>query len=403
VEKVIVFLRGLVATIEAFIKTIDTGNQEEVFVKNYVGLNLRKNNSIQSAIILTIPVNSKIKSLESSEETNAKLGKPSGWLNVSYGDKVGFVSSFYLEEYKDNPKSGLEIGINLDLRNPQAQPEPELLNKLEWVRFVYNVSNGTGSQDFESAYNLYMPYIQKCKEQGLKILLVLNHQTFGEGRNYVWHQMDNSAWSNYSKVFSENVFNVVSRFNGSIDAVQVFNENDAPHGSPASISMTPTQYAIVLEGATVATRNATPLVKVITGGFNSGAENGSQYARQTLTKMARANYPDAISVHDYGRGRKLSLPYSPFGDIGETIEKQYAVLNKPVWLTEYGVLDRKNDKPEAIADFMKDTVDYIKEKYSNKVANFFWYAYSMSQHNGYSITDYNGKPIEPLYTKFMNL
>lgn len=108
---------------------------------------------------------------------------------------------------------------------------------------------------------------------------------------------------------------------------QIGNEPDQK-GSESSWYMTPQDYRHLLEVATSVLKNKT----LLSAGFVSGDVN---YLRQL------SYYPfDKLCIHPYG-----IFPWSynqnwygqGFGDIKEVIQRYQNVVNKPVWITEFGM------------------------------------------------------------------
>jgi len=81
------------------------------------------------------------------------------------------------------------------------EPDPARLNNIHWVRVGYDVSMERGSTDVDAAYRLYKPAIERYAQAGKKVMLVLTHETFGEGAGYVWPQMDSGKWRELTNKF----------------------------------------------------------------------------------------------------------------------------------------------------------------------------------------------------------
>jgi hypothetical protein len=74
---------------------------------------------------------------------------------------------------------------------------------------------------------------------------------------------------------------------------------------------------------------------------------------------------------------------------------------RPIWITEWGVLDRPNDNPADIARYAVDFITYIRTRYSGKVATAIWYAWAQGMHNGYGLVGADDQPRQPLYDQFL--
>ena len=115
--------------------------------------------------------------------------------------------------------------------------------------------------------------------------------------------------------------------------------------------------------------------------------------------------PDGIAFHPYGRGvTNPKPPYTIFGHIDESMKAYSAILPaKPVWITEWGVLDRPGDNPADILRYATEVTEHLKAKYPGRVAALVWYAWAMSMHNGYGLVNQNNQPLQPLYDEFRKL
>jgi hypothetical protein len=144
---------------------------------------------------------------------------------------------------------------------------------------------------------------------------------------------------------------------------------------------------------------------IITGGHCTGPDSAGKYARDTLANMPADVRPDGIASHPYGRGVKGN-PFSNFGGLDEEIRKTSTILpGKPIWITEWGVLDRQNDGGIAgqVADYATGFMGTIKSQFPTQVAAAIWYAWSDGMDNGYGIVDSSDKPKSALYDRFVKL
>jgi hypothetical protein len=94
--------------------------------------------------------------------------------------------------------------------------------------------------------------------------------------------------------------------------------------------------------------------------------------------------------------------YSPFGSIDEDVDAYSKIIpGAPIFITEWGVLDRNNDPAGQVADYAIGFISRLKNLYSGKVAGALWYAWADTMHNGYGLVDHNTNPKQPLYDRFM--
>lgn len=77
--------------------------------------------------------------------------------------------------------------------------------------------------------------------------------------------------------------------------------------------------------------------------------------------------------------------------------------DKPVWITEWGILDRQGDNSivgQAV-QYASGFLNIIRDDYPGKVACAIWYAWADGMDNGYGMVLHNGQPKEPLYSTFL--
>ncbi len=329
------------------------------------------------------------------------------WINLDTSTGVtGFGAAWFLQA--KSPRSAKVIdaninGVNLDVRHRLGAPNPARLNALTYVRMGYNVSNATGNQDLNAAYEVYAPYIDSLVNAGKKVILVYTHQTYGEGV-YDWDTMTTPRWQELSARFAEFLQVIAKQYRGKIAAHQIWNEQDAYKGAVASVRIEPIDYAYLLTMAIQSIRSVDPSTPIITGGHTSGPQGGANYAKTTFAAMPAGVRPDGVAAHPYGRGAGDVPKYQPFGSIDETIKWYSQVMpGKPVWITEWGVLDSNNEPTEDITRYAKGFLDRLQTKHAGKVAATVWYAWAESMHNGYGLVNKAEQAREPLYTTYTSI
>jgi len=354
---------------------------------------------------------------EDETSARAKIGVEGEWLKIkTVWGASGYVAAWYVEAFDGPipevgkvPEALNIVGMNLDAQHPLGAPDPSLLKGMGWVRFGYNVSAAKGSEDIQAAYDRYAPHIERFARAGFKVLLVFTHQTYGEGRNefWPWPEMTTDKWRTLSGRLSDMVGQIVEQYRGKdvVHAYQVWNEQDAHIGAVASVPMVATDYAIILADMIRAIKAADPTAYVITGGHTGGPGKGAEYARTAINALPNGIEPDGVAFHPYGRGiTQPAPPYTIFGHIDDSMNAYLPILpGKPVWITEWGVLDRPNDPPGDILNYAKGLVHYLKTNYPGSVATLIWYAWAMSMHNGYGLVNEQSHPIQPLNDGFRKL
>ena len=341
-----------------------------------------------------------------------KIGFEDSWLKVRAITGVeGYSAAWHLRattqaEGREVFPGVNPVGVNLDIFNSRGKPAPQELGALGWLRFGYNVSNGRGSEDIQAALAHYLPYVEACREAGYRIVFATSHQTYGEGQNafWPWSQMTEAKWALLRQRFAEMMGEIAAQWAGRdlVAAWQVWNEPDSLSGA-ASVTMPAEQYAALFAETYRAIRSVDSATQIITAGFNSGPVRGGAYARAMMGALPDDLRPDGIAFHPYGRGVNGHPHYAYFGHIDESVWAYSAVLpDKPLWITEFGVLDRPDDEPRHIARYATDFIRYLKTQYPGRIAAMIWYAWAQGMHNGYGLVDGAGAARPPLTDRFLS-
>ncbi len=376
------------------------------------GLNVRRLPSVYASIAGRVYSWHLLEPQEHHGRAIEKIGAQGSWLKVSSITGVeGYAAAWYLQA--TTLAEGVEalpglnpVGVNLDIYHPLGKPAPARLGAIGWVRFGYNVSNGRGSEDINAALARYLPQIEAYRDAGYRVVLATSHQTYGEGKSefWPWSQMTDAKWALLRRRFAQMMSEIARQWAGRdlIGAWQIWNEPDSLSGV-ASVSMSARHYGEMFAEIHRAIRSVDSDVQIITAGFNSGPLGGSAYAREMLDVLPEDVVPDGIAFHPYGRGVNGHPYYSMFGHIDESVWAYSAVLpEKPLWITEFGVLDRPNDSAGQIARYAIDMIRYLKTQYPGKIAALVWYAWAQGMHNGYGIVDQAGRPRSPLTERFLS-
>lgn len=376
------------------------------------GLRVREKQGTEFTSLGQVYAVDTIETLETHGRTLEKIGDEGRWLRVRTPAGIeGYAAAWYLSavgpEASTPPVAGNMTGMNLDMMHPLGRPSANRLKGLGWVRFAYNVSMGRGSTDFNAAFNLYRPYFEAYANAGIKIILILTHQTYGEGTGYDWTKMTSDKWRQLSRDFANVARDTAGRFAGKglISAYQIWNEQDTPPGpgAVAAVPIPPADYGFMLGEAIRGIRSVDANVKIITGGHVIGPAQGAAYARTTLAAMPAGIRPDGIAFHAYGRGVSGTDPrYAPFGTVGEAVRIYSRVMpERPVWITEWGVLDRPGDSPTDIARYATQFLTGLKRDYADGVAAAIWYAWADTMHNGYGLVNERDQAKAPLYEQYL--
>jgi hypothetical protein len=388
------------------------------------GVRLR-NRPVDGDLVVRVGKTDVLESLESIDATKAKLGVEGQWLNVRKydGSAAGYIAAQFIGAYTGPipppaPQpvpvpTGSITGMNLDMNNRLGHPSPDRLKGIGWIRVKFNVSynpdNKTyGNTDVNAAFNRMKPFLEPYVKAGIKVLVVFTHQLYGEGAGYNWQQMDTGRWNDLIPKYADFAKRAAALLSnaGLVHAYQIWNEQDTPPAvARAAVPVPAAVYGNMLTQAIRAIRSVDTKTPIITGGHASGPDSASVYMRTALANMPSDVRPDGIASHPYGRG-PAGNPFSNFGTLEEDIQKFSAILpGKPVWITEWGVLDRQGNLSvvNGVTDYASGFVNIIKSKFPNKVAAAIWYAWADGMDNGYGLVDTNDQPKSPLYSKFLAL
>jgi hypothetical protein len=351
-----------------------------------------------------------VESLESTTVTSDKLGVNGQWLKIRRSDGTeAYTAAWFLQAASAPSKPGVKIeasksllGMNLDINHPQGHPDPADMEGIGWIRIKFNVSynpenNSYGNRDIEAAYRRYLPHVERYAKAGLKVLIVFTHQLYGEGAGFDWTQMDSGRWRQHVPTYADFAKQVAAKFAGTnlVHCYQIWNEQDTrPEHARAAVPISASDYGYMLTETIRAIRAVDSKTPIITGGHTTGPQAGSQYARATLAAMPADVRPDGVAFHPYGRGQR-GHRFSIFGSISEEIDHYSPLLpGKPVWITEWGVLDHQGraDVLGDVTDYAEGFMSIVKNTYPGKVATCTWYAWADGMDNGFGLVDFNGQP-----------
>ncbi len=368
-----------------------------------------------------VGTNDVLEVIEPIDAARKKIGVNGEWINIRTQSGIsGFSAAQFLQQYTGPfpipaPVPALTgiTGMNLDMHNPLGHPSADRLKGIGWIRVKFNVSfnpdnNTYGNTDVNATFNRMRPFLQPYVNAGIKVLMVFTHQLYGEGAGYNWPQMDSGRWSEFIPKYADFAKRTAALFAGTglVQAYQIWNEQDTPPAiARAAVPIPAKDYANMLTQTIRAIRSVDSKTPIITGGHTGGPGNGGNYAKATLAAMPGDTRPDGIASHPYGRG-VLGHKFSNFGALDEEIRTYSAIMpGKPIWFTEWGVLDRQGDN-SVVADvttYATGFVNIIKTQFAGQVAAAMWYAWADGMDNGYGLVGANDQPKQPLYQKFVTL
>lgn len=385
-------------------------------------LRVRSLPGLHGDIIGTVTSSDMLETDEMHGRTLTKVETESQWLKIRRpGSEKAYCAAWYLQGYGLHDPAeaitGVNLpGMNLDLDHHLGAPDPAALGKNGWVRMLFNVSLNPsyphgdprryGNTDVNYAFNRYYPTIERYARAGIKVILVFTHQTYGEGQNYIWPNMNSGLWRDLTGKYANILRQIAARFVGKnlVFAYQIWNEQDTPIAQArASVPMPFGDYAHLLSESIKAIRSVDGQTRIITGGHVTGPGPGTDYARNTLAAMGGLQ-PDGIAFHPYGRG-PVGNRFSYFGTISDSVQQYSRILpGKPLWITEWGVLDRQHDNSIAdqVSQYASGFLGVLKYEFPGQVACACWYAWAEGMDNGYGLVTANSQPRQPLYNTYLN-
>ncbi len=291
-------------------------------------------------------------------------------------------------------------GINIDPNNPRANPPAQSLTSVGWVRFVMHVDSRR--QTLDQAFAFYDPYIQGYARSGIKILLILLHDTYVG--NHPW--IGGGDWGVYARGFGERAGLIARHYRGMVSAYQIGNENDVS-GAETSLPITPQNYAMILMESVRNIRLSDPAALVVTGGLASPLNNALNYLRDIKTACGNVLPADGIGIHPYGQtppdSESIPFPGWSQGSLDTYLTRfSEAFPGIPLWISEIGVprVDVENRAfwPR-IAAYMDKVVDFVRLNYPHAVAAITWFAWSDPMDRA-GIVNADQQPKGSIYTSY---
>lgn len=366
---------------------------------------VREADTSDALVVGILKQGDQVQSLESPAETAAKVGQQGLWIHIQTATGIeGYVNAATV--------SAVITGVNIDPLSALGNPDAARLAGIGWMRVKFNVSynldNQTfGNTDVRATCKRYTDYLQPYVNAGIRVIVVFTHQLFGEGADYNWMNMAESDWDNLIPAYADLARTAAQCLKqaGVVHAYQIWNEQDTPPAQArAAVPVPYADYAHLLTATIQSIRTVDTTTPIITGGFIGGTGAGVDYARRMLDAMPDDVRPDGIAFHAYGYGPSGSR-FAPWGLIDEAVNAFAALMpDKPVWITEWGVLDFQGNEsvlPE-VTDYATGFLHVIQTKYPDKVAAAVWYAWADGMDNGYGLVDQDDQPKTPLYNVFVH-
>jgi hypothetical protein len=374
------------------------------------GLRVREKPGMEFTAIGQVYVLDTLEPLELHGRVLQKLGESNSWIKVRTPTRLeGFVAGWFTQTIPPDQLTGNLNGMNLDLRHVRGGPAAERLRGLGWLRLPYKATMSQGFPSMNDAHSFYQPRLEAYARAGFKLMIILTHQTFGEGAGFNWPSMyadDRGKWREFVPRFAEACRQVAARYAGRniVSVYQIWNEQDTPFQyAQAAVPIQPEDYAYMLAECIKTIRGADQTARIITGGHMSGPVTGANYARATIAAMPAGIRPDGIGVHSYGRGAPDSPErFKSFGLIDEDINRYGAIMRSaPIWITEYGVLDHPEIPATEVAEYGVSFIRHLRTNFARRVATAMWYAWADGMHNGYGLVNEGDQPKQPLHDLYL--
>lgn len=293
-------------------------------------------------------------------------------------NRQGWVSTQWIK-----PASAINqisVGVNTDPRNPVGNPLPAQLLPMRYARFAINALAQTDANALQRAIDTYRGIVDSYRQAGVRPIIVLTHQTWGEGRGFNWNAMSAADWERFTAGFAASAAQVAQAFGTGV-VYQVFNEGD--QASEAAVYIPPVQYAILLDSTVQAIRKHVPQAWIISQGHVSG---DSTYWQRVRVTSRTADTLTAVAVHPYGIGGGA---FGWNGTVQALLRNWRQVTKLPIWFTEFGVCNgNATSVPDAVAaDYAKR---FLAGCRADGVPVALWYGWRDGMHSCLGVTDHIG-------------
>lgn len=299
----------------------------------------------------------------------------SGWAKLTrqfqdaQGRKVaGFVSADYLAS-----TTALKVGVNIDPHNPVSRVPMSTLRPLHYARFAYAAQ----TREVEDQFSLYDAVVSDCANNGVTPIIVLTHQTWGEGRGYDWTRMTNDvdAWRGFTTQWLPAVLKVVQRYRDFPIIWQVWNEGDS--ASEAAVGLPAEAYAHMLDVTVPSIRRVSPTAQVISQGHVSGK---LPYWQSVMRFSSAARQLNGLALHPYGVSGQRGGAFGIHGNVVDFVRTWRTITALPLYFTEFGLCggSAPNLPETTVAGY---AAQFLNACAAQNVAGAMWYGYATGMHN----------------------
>ncbi len=283
----------------------------------------------------------------------------------------------------------IKSGLNIDPANLEhGRPTIEELQELGvgWVRFVFKVGQDT-PEALAAAFHAYDGYIAALHTGGIQILLILNNETLPN-----WPQgkpdPDDATWRDYLPRYAERCAQIARRYQGQVEAFQIWNEPDFHAPRPDyNPTVPPAVFGQMLKMSHSAIKGINPAAKIVVGGLASGQPH---WLERVKVACGGQLYADAVGVHPYGRRPTPDWPTPDWGGLGPMKDLLLAYADAarplPLWISEMGTEDGNYQ-----GEFPERTYDALNRALPGVVPVAFWFCWSDGMVAGYGLRDQEGR------------
>jgi hypothetical protein len=276
-------------------------------------------------------------------------------------------------------------GVNIDLNSPDTSPDN--LSPFGYCRFVYNLSQKRGNEDF-SKVTAFNTKIANYIKTGVTPIVIFNHEFYGEG-HFNWDTMRSATpdslaqWDKLIDRQTQLISTLASQFKDGI-VYEIWNEPD--QGSVAAVQVPPQAFGKMLDRCLAAIHGIAPSAQVISGGLVSGR---ADYWIQTQAAMQNVSKLAGVALHPYGRGATGSGQFEDFGSISGLLNSLGGSKVQKFWITEWGVLgDPSRSEPPNVSE--QDVSNYVKHfvqasESDPRVCATVYFALKDGMHNGFGL------------------
>jgi len=275
------------------------------------------------------------------------------------------------------------VGLSL---NPGTRdvvlPSVEELRELgpRWIRYlvVRKFQNLHSGQNFELDW-----IIERYKSLGVKILVLVNTETFDEfppsHGNPEWMTPE----AGYISRVSDLTQKLAAFYRDKIHAIEIFNE-------PEGQGIMPEDYGRLLKACYTKIKAVSDL-PVISGGICCGEK--FDYLQRVAQSSEGAF--DAAGWHVLGLGvGDFPFPNWKYGELRDSLARARAAAGKPLWLTEFGAdlnftWPDNLTREDAVAEYLQRGFEIVRAAGTDTVARAFWFTWKYPN-GGWGLVDDTG-------------